>query len=343
MVVIRRTAICLLCFLLYPAITSAQEGNVIRGKVRSKDGHVVSGASVDLQTGTGSTIGQTVTNNEGDFVFGGLPETSYQVVVSALGYDAAQERVEFSSKAGADRPGETHVLFVTMVPETRKSGGRITGTAFVQTVPPDARKAMDKSLKLLAEGKAEPAVAALREAIRVFPEYFEAHLILGGELLKESKIADSIFELEHARQVNPRDPRVYQLFGLALMKQQKFEIAAQVFTEAAKLAPTDPQPEILRAVALIDQVYTLDRKDSAATTRRIAEAEGALKRAQKLGGERVHADHQSLAKLYELKKDLKRAVAELDAYMRESPTANDVEQVRKWKDRIEKQMLEVRG
>jgi len=47
-----------------------------------------------------------------------------------------------------------------MVPEARKNSGTITGTAFVQTVPPDARKAMDKSLKLLAEGKAEPAIDA---------------------------------------------------------------------------------------------------------------------------------------------------------------------------------------
>ena len=329
-----RTAICVLCF-LYPAIAVAQEGNVIRGKARSKDGHAVSGASVALETGTGSVIGQTVTNNEGDFAFSGLSDSSYQVVISAVGYDSTQERVEFSNRAGPNRPGETHVVFVTMVPESRKSTKTITGARFIQTVPPDARIALERSLKLLSEGKTDPAVADLRDAIRIFPDYFEAHLILGGEFLKESKIADSIRELELARLVNPRDPRVYQLFGLALMKQQRFALAAQVFSEAAKLAPADPQPEILRAMALIDKAYTEPVGSGGVSNQEIADAESALSHAQKLGGG-SRVGHQSMAKLYELKKDPRRAAAELDAYLRESPTATDREQVLRWRDRLRK-------
>ena len=64
MAALRPATVVVLCLFLYPALAVTQEGNVIRGKVRSKEGRAVSQATVDLRTGTGSTIGQTVTNNE---------------------------------------------------------------------------------------------------------------------------------------------------------------------------------------------------------------------------------------------------------------------------------------
>ena len=48
-------------------------------------------------------VEQTVTNNEGDFTFSGLTDTSYTVIVSAVDYNPASESVEFV-RAAALRP-----------------------------------------------------------------------------------------------------------------------------------------------------------------------------------------------------------------------------------------------
>ena len=49
-------------------------------------------------------VEQTVTNNEGDFTFSGLTDTSYTVIVSAVDYNPASESVEFVRAAASDQP-----------------------------------------------------------------------------------------------------------------------------------------------------------------------------------------------------------------------------------------------
>jgi len=80
-------------------------------------------------------------------------------------------------------------------------------------------------LKLSAQGKKEAAVAALQEAIRIFPNYFNAHFVLGNELIKTGKYSDAIAQLEEARGINPKDDRIYELFGIVLMRQGKYAVA----------------------------------------------------------------------------------------------------------------------
>ena len=79
-----------------PTILIAQsQGNMIRGKVRDSSGRNMSQVIVQLETGNGQPINQTVTNNEGDFIFAGLSETSYIVVISAPDFDSVTEHVDF--------------------------------------------------------------------------------------------------------------------------------------------------------------------------------------------------------------------------------------------------------
>src|SRR4030095_4269909 len=85
------------------------QGNAIRGKVRNAAGVNVSRSTVTLER-NGAMVEQTVTNNEGDFNFGGLTETSYTVIVSAVYYNSASESVEFVRSAGADQPGELRTV-----------------------------------------------------------------------------------------------------------------------------------------------------------------------------------------------------------------------------------------
>src|SRR5689334_7115823 len=116
----------------------AQQGHVIRGKVRNSAGVNLPRVTVDLQTGMGALIEQTVTNNEGDFIFSGLSETSYVVVAGAPDYNSVSERVEFIKRVGSNEPGETRTVEITLLPKVGAPQNRAAAT-FVQNVPPAAR------------------------------------------------------------------------------------------------------------------------------------------------------------------------------------------------------------
>ena len=93
----------------------------------------------------------------------------------------------------------------------------------------------------------------MRKAIKIFPEYFDAHLQLGNMFLKTEQLNEAIAELDLARQINPNDERAYQSFGLLLMKQRNYAVAVAVFAEAARLNPANPMNAVMRATALIHQ------------------------------------------------------------------------------------------
>jgi tetratricopeptide (TPR) repeat protein len=306
------------------------QGHTIRGKVHNSAGTNVSGVTVSLETGTGALINQTVTNNEGDFYFGSLDQTSYLVIVSAPDYDVAAERVEFVRNVTANESGETRTIEITLA---RKAGARIgpARAIFVQNVPPAARSAFEKGEQLARQKKFQEAIAGFREALQIFTNYFDAHFSLGSTLMTTGELGLAISEFESERKINPADVRLYQMFGAAMMQQRKFGVAAAAFAEAARLNPEDPQHLLYRGVALIDYASTLDpsTSQSAAARRQVLnDAEASLKEAYEVSGKRLLAVHQQLARLYERRGEPGRAADELEEYLKKNSSDPNVVAIR---------------
>ncbi|HEY0408047.1 MAG TPA: tetratricopeptide repeat protein [Pyrinomonadaceae bacterium] len=324
-------AASVLLLLASTAAARGQQGHSIRGKVHNERGVNLARISVDLQTGNGSLISQTVTNNEGDFFFGGLGGNSYIIVASAPDYAIVSERVDFVRRVTADEPGESRTIDLTLLP---KASARppAPGATFIQDVPPPARSTLTRALKLSKEGKGELALALMREALRIFPDYFDARFALGNELLKANRLSDAITELEQARRINPKDGRVYETFGLVLMRQRKHGVAAAVFAEAARLNPLDPRPLLLRAMSLIEYAALLNAGTAAnlEQERRDAylEAENNLARAFELSGRKLTTVYLQRARIYEKRGEPLRAAAELELYLQESPQAENADAIR---------------
>src|SRR5205814_8591352 len=150
--------------LLISLNASAPQGNGIRRKVRNCSGANMSQVVVSIETGNGSPFGQTATNNEGDFFFGGLTETSYVLVISAPDYNPVSEHVDFVNRTGPDNPGETRTIDITLIPKGGMRPPR-PGLNFVQNIPNAAQASYESALKLSKQGKKEESIAALREAI----------------------------------------------------------------------------------------------------------------------------------------------------------------------------------
>jgi len=311
-------------------VTRAQ-GHSIRGKVRSSSGFNLPRITVDLQTGNGALIQQTVTNNEGDFFFSGLSENSYAVATSAPDFNPSLEHVEFSRAITADAPGETRTVEITL---NAKGGVRPprAGLNFVQNVPKAARDSFDLGTKLSREGKSTEAVASLQAALKIFPDYFDARFVLAHEFIKASNFNDAISQLNEATRINPKDDRVFYSFGMILMQQRKYAVAARIFAEAARLSPGDPQYPLKRGTALIEQVAMIDPardKTAAADLSYIySEAEKDLARAFALSGKKLADSQLQLARLYEKKGDRARAATALEQYLKLSPNLKNAAAVR---------------
>ena len=310
---------------------SAQQGNSIRGKVRNSSGVNMSQVIVSIETGNGSPFSQTATNNEGDFFFGGLTDTSYVLVISAPDYNPVSEHVDFVNSTGPDNPGETRTIDITLIPKGGMRPPR-PGLNFVQNIPNAAQASYESALKLSKQGKKEESIAALREAIRIFPDYFNAHLVLGSEFMKAGKHGEAIAQLDEARSINPTDDRTYELFGLVLMQQGKFAVAAAVFAEASRLNPLDPQYALMRGMALIEQASGINASQSKqAENDRVAtlnDAETSLKHAYELSGKKLAAAHLQLARVYEKRGQRDRAASELEEYLREAPDVTNADAIR---------------
>ena len=325
-VVLTTLAVVLLAFV---APNARAQGHTIRGKVRNSSGVNMPQITISLESGNGGLINQTVTNNEGDFFFGGLGDTSYVITISAPDYNPILERVEFVRNIGPRDPGETRTVEITLVGKSSRSPR--AGFIFVQNVPKPAFSAFERATKLLGSGRTQEAQTELESAIKIFPDYCDAHFVLANVLAKQDKLDEAIKHLNEAQRVNPKDDRIWYAFGKALVQQHKYAVAARVFAEAENLNPLEPQYPLMQGTALIDQGTAVDAKTKQATDERaylFAEAEKALMRAYERSDKKLAAVHLQLARLHEKRGERVRAAKELEEYLRQTPDAKNADAMR---------------
>ena len=305
------------------------QGHSIRGKVRNAAGVNVARSPVTLER-NGAMVEQTVTNNEGDFSFSGLTDTSYTVIVSAVDYNPVSESVEFVRAAASDQPGELRTVEITLTFKEPVRPPR-AGINFVQNIPAAALAAFEAGLKHSRENRPTEAIASYREAIKLFPNYFNANLTLAAELAKQGQLQEAITSLEAARAANPKDDRVYELFARVMMQQRKYSVAARIYAEAARLNPAETQYLLARATALIEEVVVMDAAASGAGAEErsfaLAEAERILLQATKQN-DKLAEVHLQMARVYEKRGERAGAAEQLERYLRKVPNAKNAEKIR---------------
>jgi tetratricopeptide (TPR) repeat protein len=307
-------AIMLFCWLA--ASTASGQGitgNTISGKIRRPMNQPAANLLIQLETGNGVPITQTVTGNEGDYTFSGLEGATFVIVISDPHYQPVAERIEFAREA-VGRPGETLRVDITLVAKA-ESGVPPARAVFHQDVPAEALQAYQRGVKLLAERKSDEGMQNLNAALKLYANYFDAHFALGLELLRLRRYDDAIGELERARVINPKDSRVYHTFGIVLFEQKKYALAAAVFAAAVQLNPSDAEAQLMRGAALIE-VGHLD------------EAEAALLNADRISAHKLTIVHLHLARVYEKRGARVRAAEALEQYLKSAPDIKNAEAIR---------------
>lgn len=313
-----------ICLVLVLSGTVAAQQGTIQGKVRAPSGATLTNVIVELWQ-SGSNLGQTVTTNDGDFYFTGLIPGNFELVIQHPGYQRITERVSFRLPGNTSQR-EVVVVEITLRPVASETATAPPGTTFVQDVPPAAREAFEKGISKIKEGKPTEGISWLRQAIELFPDYFNAHFALGTELSKTDQMQAALEALERARQINDRDARVYHLFGILMARQQKFMVAEYAFREAIKRDPVNAQARFSHALTLIE----LALRESAPSQRKLklGEAERDLNQAFELSDKKLAAVYLQLGRIYELRGERKLAASALETYLKLRPDDKNASAIR---------------
>lgn len=309
-------ALLLLLFLNLPFF---QKFTIV-GSVRDSTGRAVPGVRVLAMDENFQPIRTIFVDSSGQFFIRGLSPGRYQFNVETTGTPYQEQGtgwIELQALrvrgAGIEQYPLDFVLKLKPTREAPKSGGSV----FAQEVPAPARLEYDRGVKALRKGNSEAGLAALKKAIEIFPNYFEALDRLGMEYVKAGQYEAALPILRQALIVNNRASKSHYSLGVAYLKRNQLAEAIESLTQSANLDPNNVNTHMMLGVAYENQ-------------QQLTESEEAFQRALKLGGKGVAEAHFYLASVYEKQRRYDAAIAELERYLKESKVVKNPEKVREW-------------
>lgn len=256
----------------------------------------------------------TTTNENGNFAFRGLPTGGYTIsVTKEKDYEPVTHRVDVMQFRGS--PAQTYTLNVRLVPKnTGETKAGVVNAEFAG-VPQPALDLFNKAVESIKAGDRKLAVEQFKLAIAEHPKFMLAFNELGVQYIRLNDLQNADEAFRSALKIKPEafDPQMN--LGVVLFLQKKFTDAEPILRAAVKLKEQSAASHYYLGMTL-------------ANLGRFDEAEKELVSSVKLGGEEMKEAHRTLAIIYSVRKDNKRALAELETYVKLVSTAPDIEQLK---------------
>jgi len=217
----------------------------VHGQVRYPDNRVAERVLVRLE-GFGSGVnGQTMTDSSGKFRFSGLGQEQYIVSVRAPGFLEARQQVDLKTTSSA------YITFNLQPDEKQNSSLPIKAGIVNYKIPLEAQKEFDAGRELLLkEKKTSDGISHLQKAVSLYPEYVEAHMLLGTAYMDNKQWDKAEHTLKKTLELDPRLAAAHFALGEVYRHQQKYPDAEKTLLEGLKLEPKSPQGHLT-----LGQVY----------------------------------------------------------------------------------------
>lgn len=308
-----------------PALTFQQNTNSISGHVSDNQRTPLANLRVELLNEVDSVIQTAKTDGSGLFIFRKLSDGSFQVRVQTSGtnYVSQTRRVELTRPHGFGAAFE-EIEFVLTTNRTA-TAVRKPGVVFAQDVPDQARKLYQKASELLGKSnKRQEAFATLKNALEIYPRYFDALELLGTEQVKEREYEPAIPVLTKALEINSRAYNSSFALGVAQYNLKQLQPAIESFRRAVLLNDNSINANLWLGIALRQ-------------TSKLDEAEASLKRADALADSKLPDVHWQLALLFNQLKRYREAADELEVFLKVQPDARDAELIKKLIQKLRQQ------
>jgi len=242
-----------------------------------------------------------LTDRSGDFRFEGIPAGTYFVSVRVTGCEPYEDVVRID--------GPVSPLTIRLRRTT--AGGLAKGahpavSVHELSIPPKARKYFDKANRLFAEHNPAAAISEYENAIKQFPDFYEAYYKMGVAEVDRGNGKEAEADFRMAIELS-EDKFAPALSGLSLVLsvERRFEEAEAAARESVELDATDPSGHYALGLA-------------AFTIGHFAESEKESLEALRLKPKFPEA-YLLLAQVHARENNPAAVVADLDSYLRLDP------------------------
>jgi hypothetical protein len=206
--------------------------STIHGQVRhARGGTPAERIFVRLERTTGGVIDEVFTDRTGKFRFSNLLPEQYYVIVHAQGYREQRQHVELKTTP-------SQYLSFSIEPENPEAdASKATGAGVVDAkVPVAAQEEYSKGrTAILGNGKLRDGIAHLERAVKIYPGYLEAHLMLGTAYMDDHQWERAESALRRALALNPKKIEPWIALGALYRQQKKYAEAEKSLLSALKI------------------------------------------------------------------------------------------------------------
>ncbi|HST51931.1 MAG TPA: tetratricopeptide repeat protein [Pyrinomonadaceae bacterium] len=206
------------------------------------------GVRVTLEKVGGGMLDQMATDSRGRFHFASLLRGQYVVNVSAPCYQTDRRQVELTLVFRA-------YLDVELTPDTTSPtcvNSNAPASAVDARVPDAARKEFERGSTALSKGKNEEGVGHLRKAVEIYPDFFQAQMLLASAHMKARRFDEAESALTRAAEIDPRSVAALVSLGEARRRLKKYTEAEAPLASALKLDEASWQAHLSLARVYLD-------------------------------------------------------------------------------------------
>jgi tetratricopeptide (TPR) repeat protein len=235
-------AIILLLSLIVQPFSSQNYFTII-GTVRNDLGNPVASIRVSLEDENSQPIRTVFTDASGRFKFPGLRAGNYHLRAETAGlpYEENSQRIELYSiqRAGStSTTEETNVFDITLRRKKSAGSSATPAVVFVQEVPGLAREEFNRGASNIKKDP-ENGIIALKKAIEIFPDYYDALALIGTEYLEKGQFDLAVQMLLRATEVNNKAYQCMYGLGVAFLNLKQFEESIGWLQKAGEGNPTN--------------------------------------------------------------------------------------------------------
>ncbi len=230
-----KRGVAALIFLCLPIAAASQAG--VRGQILLPNGAPVPRTTrLTLTYDNGARNEIFYSDSNGRIV---LPQinTPFTVTVDGDGENYDTTRVSFIP------PHSGNYIIISLQPPKaapKPSPGTVDANEVDRDVSAKAKEFYDAARKLLHEKQYKDAVAPLKLAISLQPDYFHAHNDLGVVYIKLNKLDEAVASLRQAIKINDRIYLPQLNLGIVLNRESRYKEAAEVLTKLRRRNPDLP-------------------------------------------------------------------------------------------------------
>lgn len=201
----------------------------ISGQVRlSELNEPAQEAQVRLERFSGGIVEQMATDRSGRFRFNGLAVGHYTVRVSSPGYQPTQQTVDL-------RFVFKQFLLFELVRDGSLSSPRPTNSLVIDArVPAAAGEALERGRSELAKKNTQQAITHFQNALQIYPEYFDAHLLLSTAFMDLREWQKAEASLLQALNLKHDDSIALIALGEVHWRQKRYEEGEKLILQGLK-------------------------------------------------------------------------------------------------------------